>query len=79
MLSAKSLQSCPTLLDPMDHSQSGLSVHGILQSSILRVGCHAFLQGIFQPLGLNLSFLHLQHWQVGTLSLIIPLYITIIF
>ena len=37
----------------MDCTQSGLSVHGILQARILRVGCHAFLQGIFQPLGLN--------------------------
>ena len=26
-------QSCPTLCDPMDHSQPGSSVHGILQAS----------------------------------------------
>ena len=68
-----------TLCNPMDCSTSGFPVLYYLQARILRVGCHAFLQGIFQPLGLNLSFLHLQHWQVGILPLIIPLYITIIF
>ena len=33
---AKSLQSCPTLCDPMDHSPPGSSVHGILQVRILQ-------------------------------------------
>ena len=32
---AQSLQSCLTLCDPMDHSPSGSSVHGILQARIL--------------------------------------------
>ena len=32
---AKSLQSCPTLCDPMDCSLPGFSVHGILQARIL--------------------------------------------
>ena len=32
---AKSLQSRPTLCDPMDHSLPGSSVHGILQAKIL--------------------------------------------
>ena len=32
---AKSLQSCPTLCDPMDHSPPGSSIHGILQARIL--------------------------------------------
>ena len=32
---AKSLQSCPTLCDPMDYSPPGSSVHVILQSRIL--------------------------------------------
>ena len=32
---AKSLQSCPTLCDPMDCSPPGASVHGILQARIL--------------------------------------------
>ena len=32
---AKSLQSCPTLCNAMDHSLPGSSVHGILQARIL--------------------------------------------
>ena len=32
---AKSLQSCPTLCDPMDFSPPGSSVHGTLQVRIL--------------------------------------------
>ena len=32
---AKSLQSCPTLCDPMDCSQPGASVHGVLQARTL--------------------------------------------
>ena len=32
---AQSLQSCPTLCDPMDHSPPGSSVYGILQAKIL--------------------------------------------
>ena len=32
---AKSLQSCPTLCDPIDHSPPDSSVHGILQARIL--------------------------------------------
>ena len=35
-----SLQSCPTLCDPMDYSSPGSSVHGILQAKILEwVAC----------------------------------------
>ena len=44
-------QSCPTLCDPMDCSQSGSSVHGIFQST--GVGCHILLQGILPTQGLN--------------------------
>ena len=32
---AKSLQSCPTLCDPMGRSPAGSSIHGILQARIL--------------------------------------------
>ena len=32
---AKSLQSCPTLCDPLDCSLPGFSVHGILQARTL--------------------------------------------
>ena len=34
-MQAKSLQSCPTLCDPMDCSPPGSSVYGILQARIL--------------------------------------------
>ena len=34
-LSAKTLQSCPTLCDPIDCSLPGSSAHGILQARIL--------------------------------------------
>ena len=39
---AKSLQSCPTLCDPMDCSPPGSSVHGIFQSRVLEWGAIAF-------------------------------------
>ena len=39
---AKSLQSCPTLHDPMDCSPPGCSVHGILQARVLEWGAIAF-------------------------------------
>ena len=37
---AKSLQSCPTLCDPIDGSPPGSPVPGILQARSLGVGCH---------------------------------------
>ena len=39
---AKSLQSCPTLCDPMDCSLPGFSVHGILQARTLEWGAISF-------------------------------------
>ena len=39
---AKSLQSCPTLCDPIDGSPPGFSVHGILQARVLEWGAIAF-------------------------------------
>ena len=39
---AKSLQSCPTLSDPMDCSPPGSSIHGIFQARILEWGAIAF-------------------------------------
>ena len=36
-------QSCPTLLDPMDCSLPGSSVHGIFQARVLEWGCHCLL------------------------------------
>ena len=42
MLSAKSLQSCPTLCDPIDCSLPGSSIHGIFQARVLEWGAIAF-------------------------------------
>ena len=39
---AKSLQSCPTLSEPMDCSLPGSSVHGIFQARVLEWGAIAF-------------------------------------
>ena len=39
---AKSLQSCPTLCDPIDGSPQGSSVHGIFQARVLEWGANAF-------------------------------------
>ena len=39
---AKSLQSCPTLCDPIDGSPPGSSVHGIFQAKVLEWGAIAF-------------------------------------
>ena len=40
---AKSLQSCPTLCDPIDVSPPGSPAPGILQART-RVGCHFLIQ-----------------------------------
>ena len=39
---AKSLQSCPTLCNPIDGSPPGCSVHGIFQAKVLEWGAIAF-------------------------------------
>ena len=39
---AKSLQLCPTLLNPMDCSLPGSSTHGIFQARVLEWGAIAF-------------------------------------
>ena len=41
---AKSLQSCPTLCDPIDGSPTGSTVPGILQARTLELGCRFLLQ-----------------------------------
>ena len=48
MAAAKSLQSCPTLCDPMDCSLPGSSIHGILQARILEWIAISFSRGSFQ-------------------------------
>ena len=42
-------QSCPTLCDPMNCSSPDSSVHGDSPGKNTGVGCHALLQGSFQP------------------------------
>ena len=42
---AKSLQSCPTLRDPMDCSLPGSCAHGIFQARVLEWGAIAFSSG----------------------------------
>ena len=39
---AKSLQSCPTLCDPIDGSPPGSSTHEIFQARVLEWGATAF-------------------------------------
>ena len=46
---AKSLQSCPTLCNPIDCSLPGSSIHGILQARILEWVVISFSRGIFPP------------------------------
>ena len=45
----KSLQSCPTLCDPIDYSPPGSSVHGILLARILEWIAISSSRGSFQP------------------------------
>ena len=42
-------QLCPTPCDPMDCSQPGSSVHGILQSRILESGVGSYFRGFPSP------------------------------
>ena len=55
---AKSLQSCPTLCDPIDSSPPGSSVHGILQARVLEWGATAFSRGILLTQGSNPGLPH---------------------
>ena len=66
---AKSLQSCPTLCDPMDSIAARLLCPWDFPVKNTGVGCHALLQGIFWAHGLNRSLLHRQ---VGSLPLAPP-------
>ena len=47
---AKSLQSCPTLRDPMDCSLPGSSVHVIFQARVLEWGAIAFSDSLVKGL-----------------------------
>ena len=59
---AKSLQSCPTLSDPMDCSLTGSSVHGIFQARVLEWGAIAFSGISSHGSYLFLFFLHIKHY-----------------
>ena len=54
---AKSLQSCPTLCDPIDGSPPGSSIHGIFQARVLEWGAIAFSDPLllFNFLSINLK------------------------
>ena len=69
---AKSLQSSPTLCDPMDCSPSGYSVYEVSPGKNTGVGCHALLQGISPIQGFNPHLLRLLHWHAGSLQLVPP-------
>ena len=56
---AKSLQSCPTLCNPMDCSPPGSSLHGILQARALERGAIAF--SVLYSTGNYIQFLGINH------------------
>ena len=43
-------QSCPTLIDPMDCSLPGSSVHGIFQARVLKWGATAFSTSVIREM-----------------------------
>ena len=49
------------------HELQSARLHRDSPGKNTEVGCHALLQRIFPTQGLNLSFLRLLHWQVGSL------------
>ena len=55
-------QSCPTLLDPMDCSLQGSSVHGILQGRVLEWGAIAFSAGHLY--GEKISVIKAGDWKI---------------
>ena len=57
----KSLQSCPTMCDPMDCSLPGFSIHGIFQATVLEWGAIAFSPSCLQ------SFPKLESFQMSQL------------
>ena len=59
----KSLQSCPTLCDPVDGSPPGSSVPGILQARVLEWGAIAFSGG-WTEVDQNNKDKILLHWLV---------------
>ena len=56
---AKSLQSCPILCDPMDCSPPGSSIHGIPRATVLEWGAIAFSRMFHGQL-------HIWVWSSGS-------------
>ena len=54
---AKSLQSCPTLCDPIDGSPPGPSIPGILQARVLEWGVENRMSGLVYCLTVWLSLI----------------------
>ena len=72
VLSAKLLQSFPTLCNPMHCSLAVSSVHGILQARILEWVTMPFSKGNFPTQGSNPCLLPLLHRQPDSLPLAPP-------
>ena len=68
----KSLQSCPTLCDPMNYGPPGFSLQGDSAGKNPGVGYHGLPQGVFPTQGSNPCLSCLLHWQVGSLPLAPP-------
>ena len=64
----KSLQSCPTLCNAMDHSPPGFSVHGILQTRIQEWVAIPSSRGSSQPRD-RTHISQISCWQAGSLPL----------
>jgi len=71
-VSAKTLQSSPTLCGPMDCSQPGSSVRGILQARILEWIAMPSSRGSSRPKDGIWASLCLLHWQQDSLPLLPP-------
>ena len=61
MAAAESLQSCPTLCNPIDGSPPGSPVPGILQGKTLEWVAISFSKVIFLTQGSNLHLSHCRH------------------
>ena len=66
---AKLVQACMTLCKPYGLQPTRLLYPWDFPGKNTRVGCHAFLQGIFPTQGLNPCLLRLLHWQSSSLPL----------
>ena len=73
---AKSLQSCPTLCDPIDGSPPGSSVHGVLQARTLEWVAISFSSGpgFVRTPPYDPSVLGGPAWLLASLSYISPLH-----